>query len=509
MGLEAFRIDFSMNHGHEMIVDRESGITREMLDEIEIHMLQAQKIPKLLDVEWIDIDGRVSFRYPLNGKRMLMHKLQSHTLTMGDFYLLLLAIVEAIDDCQHYMLRPAGFMLHEQYLFVGERWQDIGLAYIPLSGEGVLPPAGEAMLAMAVRWIAHIDQPDGIGLQRVFQHLKGEYISWGALRQTLLTLVQDHHLGVRDRVPVPPPAESIQLNKGRVIPGQPNSLLQPVLSEPGITVQEETISRSRAEPLAPKVEAAAGKKAGDGRFSALPEGGELPFLQLDDEEARDEADAGSSRPKWILGCLFILAAALIWRYLYMASPTRTSLLISLGLTLMVGAGMLFYKRKVGGSEDSDLEGESVGKWSDDEEGFVPDSSLLNRGSVTMNHELPAVMSSWSTRLSGLKAQALAFAQGRPPVPSGPSMAVPDVFSDASAMNHSPQGFDYHRSNQQSINDSDAGRGKAAPSPSFTVPSQEGSGPTQNMEVQQDITVLLGGDAAAAQERQLVAPWLER
>ena len=191
MSLVPLRVDFAMNRGHELIIDRETGITRAELDEVELNMLQGNPVPKLLQVEWIDVDGNIQFRYPLSGRRMLSHRLQMQSITRTEYYALLLAVVEALDDCKHYMLREDGFLLQDQTIFVSERLDDIALCYVPLRDTSRSDSPADAVLALAIRWIGSVGQPDGNGMQIVFRHLREEHLSWSGLRQTLLRLLRE------------------------------------------------------------------------------------------------------------------------------------------------------------------------------------------------------------------------------------------------------------------------------------------------------------------------------
>ncbi|MFC5648319.1 DUF6382 domain-containing protein [Paenibacillus solisilvae] len=335
---DQLRVDFSSSRGHEMIIDRELGILREELDEVEIQMLQAQKIPKLLPIDWVDIDGRVTFRYALSGRRMLVHRLQTQQLSMIDFYSMLLSIAEALDDCHHYMLRTEGFMLNDQYLFVGESWSDIGLVYVPLRQSKLAVSAGESVLAMAVRWLGYVNQPDGLGFQRIVQHLRGEHVSWSSLRQTIISLLGVIHSAGLEQVIVKSAAPFAQASASRL--SKQIELLEKELPEVNQSSLPARVNQDIEE--------------------------EIPFTPLE----TDQEDQVRSRQVWILGMGLIIIAALIWRFLYLASPSRTSLLISGGLTLIAAAGLLFYWKR--SSRDESLLEESWhqdSKWAGEDEGL--------------------------------------------------------------------------------------------------------------------------------------------
>ncbi len=188
--MQSFRIDFEMNQGHEMTIDRESGICRGELDEIELHMLHSEKIPYLLPVDWFELDGKVTFRYKLSGMKMLLHRLQQQPLTMEQYYTLILGVTDALFECKHYMLRPEGCLLDEQFIFTSERLHDIHLAYVPMKGgaEEQMIGAGD-LLSLIVRFTSYIDKIDGEGLKRVLHHLTGKKWPLVELRATLLDLI--------------------------------------------------------------------------------------------------------------------------------------------------------------------------------------------------------------------------------------------------------------------------------------------------------------------------------
>jgi hypothetical protein len=351
---DQLRVDFSTSRGHEMIIDRESGILRDELDEVEIQMLQAQRIPKLLPIDWVDIDGRVTFRYALSGRRMLIHRLQTQQLSMIEFYSMLLSIAEALDESQHYMLRTEGFMLNENYLFVGESWTDIALVYVPLRGSKSAASPGESVLAMAVHWLSYVNEPDGLGFQRIVRYLRGESISWGSLRQAIISLLGAIH--------------STGLEQVKKEHGAANTpLFQEAISQPirRNVVIEKKLPKVSGPPLSAPL-----------KWSVEEE---LPFNEVE----KDNEGQNRSRQGWILGTGFIVTSALIWRFLYLASPNQTSLLISCGLTLLCAAGLLIYwRRKTEGGEDPIESWHQVPKWIDDEDGFVPDSTPLSVIGVT-------------------------------------------------------------------------------------------------------------------------------
>ncbi|MBP3965778.1 DUF6382 domain-containing protein [Paenibacillus lignilyticus] len=351
MVCKELRVDYTMKRGLEMIVDMESGISREQLDPIEIKMLQSQRIPKMLPVEWVDIDGKMTFRYRINGKRILLHRMQTQQLTMVQFYALLLGIVEALDDCKQYMLREDGFMLHEQYIYIGDHWEDPELVYVPLRDTSIVSSASEAVLAMAIRGVGYIVEPDGAGLQQIFQHLRGEYVAWGQLRRTLLALL----------------GSAYRESSGS---GELLQAARPV--DAVAALPSSFVLKNEAVP--PRVTNAF-RREDENEHHQLDGGYELPLTELPVQERA----ASSIKPGWVLGAGVLLISAVIWRFLYLPSPSQTSLLICSGLTLMAAAAALMMNRRMSSDvrkkEEDDGWNERQG-WPA-EDGFVPNSMPIH------------------------------------------------------------------------------------------------------------------------------------
>lgn len=358
MNVDELRIDFAMNHEHEMVIDRAGGMARQELDEVEIAMLQGgQAIPRLLRMDWNDMDGKIALCYPLTGRKLLAHRMQTQPVGMMDYYAVLLALVETIDDCKDYMLRPEGFLLHEQAIFTGERLDDLALCYVPLrrSKEGA-QRVSEAVLALAVKWLGYVGQPDGEGMKQIFQHLREEQVAWRPLRQTLL----------------------------RLIGGIPAARMGNTL--PSVHVEEPTdqgFSWSHAEPLAISKDDPAGRRVPDilpaqppksdsshasGRQAAQYEVPEP--LRVDDHLSGTDG-TNASRKRWMLGAATTIGLACAWRFVYFAAPSGTSLKISLGLTAIAAAAGIIAGRRISGSSHGAQNEENEHEAALDEQAALP------------------------------------------------------------------------------------------------------------------------------------------
>lgn len=319
--MQQFRIDFAMNRGHEMTIDREKGIYRNELDELELQMLQSQPIPYLLPFDWFEMDGKVTFRYSLAGKKMIVHRLQQDPITMEQYYGMLLGVTDALLECKDYMLRPEGCMLSDSFIFIGDRVDDIHLVYLPLkNGEETGESSSEGLLQLVIRWTTYIEKIDGEGLKRIVQLLGQSSSPLNDLRETLLDLIANGHGSYAVKFNEPPLQQKEQ-----------SFFIHEYEQPPALRAEPSSVNKER-NGLPSNVllmNEAEASNSGD-------------LLPFEDEPERME---GKRQGKWTGIAIWTLAVACVWRFLYMSNPSGTNLLISAAVTLLLLAGLLFTWRK--------------------------------------------------------------------------------------------------------------------------------------------------------------------
>ncbi|GMK39347.1 hypothetical protein PCCS19_24010 [Paenibacillus sp. CCS19] len=382
-----FRVDFAMNRGHELILDREQPIAREELDTMELQMLRSNQVPFLLPVEWIEIDGCVTFRYSIAGRRMLSHQLQLQAMTMQQFYMFLLAITEALDACKSYLLRPECCMLDETYIFVGERWDDVSLLYVPFRNKEQSADELTAFIPLVMRLTAHVQQLDGAGLQSILKHVNDSRGVRPALIRTLLQLIGgenneqqqssvNHSLsqtmvgsGRREKL-----GEQLASNAAAI----PLSVSSSAIFSNAIGRTYEREQEQEGTAFTPQM--ASYEQAGSGM--------QTPQLKLSTLEPEDEQTTSSeqqSRNKWLMIGGTAIGTALVWRYTYADHPTSDSLMLASGATLCLVSLLFILLRR---QRANDILGESqtqlpdaAGNGDSSESGelqYWPDSQLLER-----------------------------------------------------------------------------------------------------------------------------------
>ncbi|MDQ6420329.1 DUF6382 domain-containing protein [Paenibacillus sp. LHD-117] len=325
--MKPYRIDFVMGRGHEMTLDREGGIRRSDLDELEINMLKSQRIPCLLPLEWLEMDGNVTFRYSLSGKKMLLHKLQHQPLTMEQFYGLILQVAGALIECRDYMLRPEGCLLGDTFIFAGENLEDLSFVYVPLNSRREESAQGDDLLALVARWTAYVENVDGEGLRDMLQLFNGNRWPLVELRELLLDAMGSRH-AKRESAAYAASLVHTKKHKAAIPPGG-GAGYGGEYGEADAYANRIDTERRLPETFVSGVD--------------NPIGMEAPDADIDN--GFDSASERSKKRKWLSVTAFVLGAACIWRFVYLGHPSAQTLLVSLGLTmlLLVGAALLWRK----------------------------------------------------------------------------------------------------------------------------------------------------------------------
>lgn len=263
---------------------------------------------------------------------MLKHRLQLQTFTMSDYCILLLAVLEALDNCKPYMLRPEAVMFHEDYIFTGSSWQEVGLVYVPVTDGAAHAAPYEDLMNLAVRWAARINPVDGPALQRILQVLDKETGTWNSLQKLLLEMVSAPYYG-DDLKPDSLPASMQNLSSSMSCL---SSGAQPHGSFGGPA--SDSVHAPFVNPSQKDFSSAGNKPAPENTETGM-------YLRGADWEADISGeDTYGKKPRTtiIIILLALFAVAVVWRFLYLDDPNEQTLLTSIGISLLIaGSAALF------------------------------------------------------------------------------------------------------------------------------------------------------------------------
>ncbi|WP_223192275.1 DUF6382 domain-containing protein [Paenibacillus sedimenti] len=315
------RYDFVYRHGHYMELYKEEGISQDELSGLQLRMLEANPIPNLLPLEVKEVDFRISLLYNLSSKRMLAHVLKVESFSKHHFVKILYAIVCTLEESRNYMLHENGYVLKDNFIFIGTDWSDVYLTYVPLHHEYEEISVLDSLESLKMHLADKVKEDD-----------KRTFISWmeslsqnrnlSEYKQKLLTLMDD--IAINKLV-------SAKLTDSRYEPSIESNLemLSEVPEVPKVLPKEmQKVVFSEQESSLPK--------------PLWSRNEDVVFFRggISEEEGKNLTVRGafsffkiSHRTQIIMLVVFLLSTAFLWQN-YLTYPSTASLRITLGLTFL-------------------------------------------------------------------------------------------------------------------------------------------------------------------------------
>lgn len=358
----SYRVSFESKNGHWMVVEGEPAWHRADVVEHEWAMIRGRQVPGLLRLEPEETDGVIRFRYALAGCRMLTHALRAGPWTMRDAMTALFRLAGTLSDSRLYMLEPHRFLLGEERVFAGRNGADLWLAYLPvedpLAAERFLPDLERLIVGLFVR----AEDLDGHEFRRLILMLREPDFSPERLRDAARRWLHDAETGSAGQVFGSPDAHDA--------PAAGRGAWSSATAEP-TSVQDTLFSAPAAseENFSEDVEPQADTHPPDWRMRGLPGNGtraaesaawmsEYAIGHADErgdhgrnsgllaavETGLISADVGEKarKSKVAAVCGFVLALALIWRFVPEWLPGSTGPVLAGGFTLLLAAGAAWF-----------------------------------------------------------------------------------------------------------------------------------------------------------------------
>jgi hypothetical protein len=183
------RTDYCSNNGnHHLLIDRNPGLSEKDFISIQVHMLQNNIIPRLLHVEFENVDHNIRLLYEIGGKKMLAHRLKRERLTQEQYLRMMLHTVSLLADCPGYMLDSEKIMLDKNYIFTGRDITDLSFTYIPLKLYVGKRTIHEQLREFSSHCMASVHTMEGDRIPQVLAFLRDETIRFAEMKEWLLTL---------------------------------------------------------------------------------------------------------------------------------------------------------------------------------------------------------------------------------------------------------------------------------------------------------------------------------
>ncbi|MEK4361622.1 DUF6382 domain-containing protein [Paenibacillus sp. FSL M8-0212] len=367
--------DFIRNGGAFMVLEKAEGLRMEELSRVQMGMLSSNQIPRLLPVHIREVDRNVTLQYDISGYKMLCQMLKSSKIKLRVLYGLLFQLADAFMECRQYMLEPRKLLIQEEYLFINGSLEqgELGMVYVPVMDTVEVDPTSQQFRELVIRLMAHVQELQGEGIQRVLQLCDNERWDIRQLRELLLELYADEqenggsaaflssrtsetfddsrgnlHLSISER-------DSRLANSLSYQPGAP---VQNVAVEPQLNFrQPQKTSESEVGDIPLRSRTFPGRRSSEQssleRSNSMDQGLSNRYDSLERVDMEVEEKPGSTKVTYIiLGCM--VAMALVWRFIYMEQPGQTQMILCMVLSLgLLGVAGWTWKRR--GSPHNDSE----------------------------------------------------------------------------------------------------------------------------------------------------------
>ncbi|WP_149846392.1 DUF6382 domain-containing protein [Paenibacillus sp. 37] len=369
--------DFIRNGGAFMVLEKGDGLRMEELSRVQMGMLSSNQIPRLLPVHIREVDRNVTLQYDISGYKMLSQMLKSSKIKLRVLYGLLFQLADAFTECRQYMLEPRKLLIQEEYLFFKGSFEqgELGIVYVPIMDTVEVDRTPQQFRELVIRLMAHVQELQGEGIQRVLQLCDNERWDIRQLRELLLELYADEQengggaafLSYRtSEAPNDSRGDlhsSISERDSRLVTGssrpyQPGPPVQNASVGTGPNfLQPQKTSESEVEDIPVRSRTFSGRRSPEQSSlessNDMDQGRSNPYDSIERVDMEVEEKPGSSKVTYIiLGCM--VAMALVWRFIYMEQPGQTQMILCMVLSLgLFGVAGWTWKRK--GSTHNDSE----------------------------------------------------------------------------------------------------------------------------------------------------------
>lgn len=342
-----FKTDFVQNGRTMMILDREQGIRAGELNEVQLGMIRSSSIPHFLKLHIKEVDYKITMEYDITGKKMLSQALRTERMSLTEYYGLLIQIVAALHDSSQYMLQAENFILHEDYIFIDGSLGlgTIYLTYVPLETTAESGHLRLSLKECMTRLLASVTELKGRGVQALMSFCGEQSFSLPGLKRLIIELLAGEDDGSRPGRADNRPELRVSEQDNRAVASSVVNSGSAILS----SGDDQGGARSRTGQEAPVDRRNLIRSIHSAGHSGMeqPERIDKPVrprfgaaawsTEPNEERAEPENSEAASplRTYILLACM--LAAAAVWRLLYLSRPSPLTLGLSAVITILLGA----------------------------------------------------------------------------------------------------------------------------------------------------------------------------
>ncbi|MDX8360755.1 FHA domain-containing protein [Cytobacillus sp. IB215316] len=190
MGTTIYQLNYQYQGDSYFIIDGNKGhrLQSDELDLLQARTIQDPLTKGLIPLEISENGFAVSLQYSISSKRPLSSALQEKSISIEQFYKIIFNLTSIIDEGCKYKLNEEHYVLHPDFIFVGENIQDIHLLYLPLKYITDKKTVSEELKGLLVNMIISVNNMSGNGFQELMSLLNDSSFSIGKVKELASSL---------------------------------------------------------------------------------------------------------------------------------------------------------------------------------------------------------------------------------------------------------------------------------------------------------------------------------
>lgn len=172
--------------------NEEEAFRPDDFQDLQKKMIQSNNIPRLLPMSFENVNNETTIYYKIEGLRKLKATVKQYPLTMQDYYVFFINVIQALQDSNKNMLADHHFVLNEEYIYVGNGYYDVHLLYLPLKDmpEGV--SIYEQLKSLLLNMASDVSELNGKQFRMILNYLKDPGFSLHGIKQLLSQLQHEY-----------------------------------------------------------------------------------------------------------------------------------------------------------------------------------------------------------------------------------------------------------------------------------------------------------------------------
>ncbi|HEY4601390.1 MAG TPA: DUF6382 domain-containing protein [Cerasibacillus sp.] len=165
----------------------EQFIQAKDMEVIQVKNIQSNKIPRILPIK-VDFNQNITVHYRIDSLRPLDKFFQNINATAIDYAQLFLSITKALEESKIYTLNQNNFILHPNFIYVGQHAGDVYLTYVPIKSLQKNVSTMEELKQLLVQIAGQMKGLQGEEHNRLMTFINSEMFNLQGLKEVLLEL---------------------------------------------------------------------------------------------------------------------------------------------------------------------------------------------------------------------------------------------------------------------------------------------------------------------------------